>query len=144
MAAEKIALPNGETLNTTAFLATDESTGYVTIQFDRTNQSGVYRLTGSDRNVDDALGTAVVNIDTAESDQTVWTDSQIQSLFPPGRCEVISGDASMNAIALAGLSGSEVWSVLAAILGVLLLIEACLAYRFSLSRKTGQSAGGAR
>jgi hypothetical protein len=143
MAAEKIVLPGGESLNTTAFLATDESTGHVTIQFDRTNQPGVYRLTGRDRTVDDALNTAVVNIDPAESDQTVWTDSQMQSLFPPGRCEVISGHASVDAIALAGLSGSEIWSLLAAILGVLLMVEAYLAYRFSLSRKSSQSAGGA-
>ena len=141
--ADKIILPNGETLATAAFLATDESTGHVSIQFDRTDRPGVYRLGGLDRHIDDALSTAVVNIDTTESDQSVWTPSQIKSLFPSGRCEVLSGGAGVDAIALAGLSGSEIWSVLAAVLGFLLLVEAFLAFRFSLSQRSRDVPGGA-
>ncbi len=139
-----VAMPGGVTLEAAGFAEPVEATEDAVLRFDRTDSPGVYRLAGSasaGAAAPDALHAVAVNVETAESDQVVFSPGAIRSLFPQGRCEVIAPDAPVDAVVLAGLSGTEVWSILAILVGAILLVEVLLAYRFSYQKTSGELRG---
>jgi hypothetical protein len=126
--------PGGEALAGEGFL---EAAGDGLWQFDQTRRPGIYRLerTGPGEVVaPDALRAVAVNVDPSESSAAVWPPEQIRALFPQDRCEVIPPEVPIERMVLAGLAGSEIWPLLAALVLLMLVAEALLAYRFSFQK----------
>ena len=119
--------PSGDSLPADAFKTSDG------LRFDRTASPGVYRFQSTDAPTD-ALAAVAVNVDVTESDPTLWTRAQLQDLFPPGRGQVLTGDQPLAANELAGMSGHEAWMWFAALLALLLLVEAWLAFKFGATQ----------
>jgi hypothetical protein len=126
-----VQMPEGESLPVMGFVTDDNERQQVRLDFDRTGAPGVYRLVSVQPGAPDALHAVAVNVDTAESDQTVLSADRIRALFPDGRIEVVASDTAIDEALVAGRSGREVWAMLAILLAVLLLAETLLAHRFS-------------
>jgi len=137
MSGLKIMAPGGASLDAAAFTEPGDSGNEAHLRFERTDRPGVYQLGGgrtSPRVERDALQAVAVNVDPAESDQTVWSPTELISLFPQARCTVLPPDTPLDPVSLAGLSGTEAWAIVAGAILVFLLAETFLAYRFSLQK----------
>jgi hypothetical protein len=142
LAGLKITMPDDSTLDVAGFVEPVGTPKGALLAFGRTERPGVYRLTASDAaggRLLDALGAVAVNVHADESDQTIWSAAELESLFPGDRCEVVPPDAAINAALIAGLSAREVWPLAAALLAALLLAETLLAYRFSFQAKSRET-----
>lgn len=130
LAGRRIVPPHGEPLDPRGFAQVDATGKRSSVRFDRLDQPGIYRLDGTVTTAATALDAIAVNVDPAESDQATWSAAQIEAIFPAGRCRVLPADATGEAMVSAGATGREMWAWLASLLGVFLLIETYLAYRF--------------
>jgi hypothetical protein len=142
-----IRQPDGSRLDAALFVAAADADTAPVLKVDRTERPGVYRLVqgaGPSSATSTAIQTLAVNVDTRESSPTLWSESQIRDLFPQQRLDVVAGGGTLDPIPLTATQGSEIWPLLAAALGFLLLLETLLAYRFSYQKTVALPAGAQR
>ncbi|MBN2581957.1 MAG: VWA domain-containing protein [Planctomycetes bacterium] len=133
-----IRLPDNTLLDAEIFGNGASARNKSSITFDRTDQPGIYRLSGPGES--DAIQAAAVSVDISESDQAIWPPDRITNLLPASRCQVIPADASAETAAQAGRAGVEIWPLAAALLAGLLVAETLLAHRFSYRKRPREAA----
>jgi hypothetical protein len=135
----RIVEPGGNRLDAALFATGADQTDIPALRVDRTDRPGVYRLVpepGRGRELSTALQTVAVNVDTRESDPTIWSQNQFGALFPSERFDFLGADDPLDALGLAGSKGEEIWPLVAGLLLAILLIETLLGYRFSYQKTT--------
>ena len=135
----RILEPGGTRLDAALFATNVDPAEMAALRVDQTDRPGVYRLVpepGRGREFSTALQTVAVNVDTRESDPTIWSQDQFAALFSSERFDFLGADDPLEALGLSGSKGDEIWPLVAGLLLAILLIETLLAYRFSYQKTT--------
>jgi hypothetical protein len=128
-----VICPDGNSLAAATFTSRIAESNESVLRFEPTGRPGTYRLEGKGLPGTFGARAAVsVNVDAAESSQEVWTLERIAALLPEGRCRGIDAGSPLDPAAVEGASGPEIWPQVAAVLGLLLLLESLLGWWFAL------------
>jgi len=124
------AYPNEQQAGVTA--APAEGDGGLLLQWDHTDQAGIYQFVLRSKDGGESIRSAAVNVDPAESDLTSAGEDELRAALGDLPVEYIRGVERL--VGSTGEARTEFWRAFLLAVGVLLLTEQFLAWRWGRRR----------